>query len=61
MKSQVPTAVIAGLIAGLAALLVVSGWERSAENEPAASSAESTMQITGAGSSFAAPMFDKWF
>lgn len=57
MKSRVPTAVTAGL----AALLVLSGCENSAENEPAASTAESTMQITGAGSSFAAPMFDNWF
>jgi phosphate transport system substrate-binding protein len=49
------------MVASLAAVFVLSGIEMPADAEPAASSPESTMHITGAGSSFAAPMFNEWF
>ncbi len=57
MNLQAPTSIVVCL----AVLLVVGGCEKSADNEPTASSTESTIHITGAGSSFAAPMFNKWF
>lgn len=53
--------VLAPVFAFLASVLVLSGCQQSADTEPAASTAESSIHITGAGSSFAAPMFDKWF
>ena len=49
------------VVACLTSLLALSGCQQSADNEPAASSTESAIHITGAGSSFAAPMFNKWF
>ena len=57
MNSQIPISIVASL----AVLLVLAGCEKSADTEPTAASTESAMLITGAGSSFAAPMFNKWF
>lgn len=58
MNLRVPPLVVVCL----GALLVLAGCERSAENEPTVSSTDdSAMHIIGAGSSFAAPMFNKWF
>lgn len=57
MSLQIP----ASILASLAALFVLSGCEKSADTEPAASPSGSTMPITGAGSSFATQMFNKWF
>ncbi|NBC48326.1 MAG: phosphate ABC transporter substrate-binding protein PstS [Gammaproteobacteria bacterium] len=48
-------------VAGLTALLVLAGCEQSTEIEPEAASSEARLQITGAGSSFAAPIFNQWF
>ncbi|NEV64599.1 phosphate ABC transporter substrate-binding protein PstS [Thiorhodococcus minor] len=53
------THTLPSLLAALT-LITLSGCEKAAENAPAASSAEPTMHISGAGSSFAAPMFNKW-
>ena len=58
MNVQIPTS----SVAGLAALLVVGGCERFAEPDTTVSSTdEAAMHIAGAGLSFAAPMFNKWF
>jgi len=49
------------VIACLSALLMLGGCEQSADADPATSSTEATLRISGAGSSFAAPIFNKWF
>ena len=54
MNLQIPTSIVASL----AALLVLAGCEKSADTAPTASSTESAMNITGAGSSCIASMFD---
>jgi phosphate transport system substrate-binding protein len=51
----------AHVAACLASLFAFGGCQQSADTEPVASSAGATTHITGAGSSFAAPMFNKWF
>jgi phosphate transport system substrate-binding protein len=56
MNLQIPTSIVASL----AALLVLAGCEKSADTAPMASSTESAMHITGAGSSCTASMFDTW-
>jgi len=58
MNLRVPPLVVVCL----ASVLALGGCEQSAENEPRVSSTDDpAMHITGAGSSFAAPMFNKWF
>jgi phosphate transport system substrate-binding protein len=56
MNLQLPTSIVVCL----AALLVLGGCQKSADTEPTATPPGSAMPITGAGSSFAAPMFHKW-
>lgn len=58
-----PLRALTTTLAGLTALLALAGCEPAVETEPEsqAAASEASLQITGAGSSFAAPIFTQWF